>query len=46
MDTWTRQMGYPLLTITSGDKNNTYVITQKRFLIDPEAQVKDDSDYK
>ncbi|XP_046962150.1 glutamyl aminopeptidase [Vanessa cardui] len=46
MDTWTRQMGYPLLTVTRGDKANTYVITQKRFLIDPEAVVKQDSNYK
>ncbi|CAH2108175.1 unnamed protein product [Euphydryas editha] len=46
MDTWTRQMGYPLLTVTPGDKTNTYVITQKRFLIDPEAVVNDESDYK
>ncbi|XP_047530608.1 glutamyl aminopeptidase isoform X1 [Vanessa atalanta] len=46
MDTWTRQMGYPLLTVTPGDETNTYVITQKRFLIDPEAVVKQDSSYK
>ncbi|XP_064072043.1 glutamyl aminopeptidase isoform X1 [Vanessa tameamea] len=46
MDTWTRQMGFPLLIVTPGDETNTYVITQKRFLIDPEAVVKQDSSNK
>ncbi|XP_061441376.1 glutamyl aminopeptidase isoform X2 [Rhineura floridana] len=32
MDTWTRQMGYPVLTVYS---NST--ITQQRFLLDPKA---------
>ncbi|PNJ84170.1 ENPEP isoform 4, partial [Pongo abelii] len=32
MDTWTRQMGYPVLNV-NGVKN----ITQKRFLLDPRA---------
>lgn len=34
MDTWTRQMGYPILAIS--EESDTYVITQKRFLKDPE----------
>ncbi|XP_003798224.1 glutamyl aminopeptidase isoform X2 [Otolemur garnettii] len=32
MDTWTTQMGYPVLTVTDGRK-----ITQKRFLLDSRA---------
>ncbi|KAL8206925.1 UNVERIFIED_CONTAM: hypothetical protein K2H54_035314, partial [Gekko kuhli] len=32
MDTWTRQMGYPVLNVDSNSK-----VTQKRFLLDPKA---------
>ncbi|XP_078532219.1 glutamyl aminopeptidase isoform X2 [Lissotriton helveticus] len=32
MDTWTRQMGYPVLNVQS-----TNTVTQKRFLLDPSA---------
>ncbi|NXY70497.1 AMPE aminopeptidase, partial [Glareola pratincola] len=32
MDTWTRQMGYPVL-----EMGNSSVLTQKRFLLDPNA---------
>ncbi|NXS60847.1 AMPE aminopeptidase, partial [Brachypteracias leptosomus] len=32
MDTWTRQMGYPVL-----EMGNNSVFTQKRFLLDPKA---------
>ncbi|XP_077156720.1 glutamyl aminopeptidase [Paroedura picta] len=32
MDTWTRQMGYPVLNVDSNSR-----ITQKRFLLDPKA---------
>ncbi|XP_069486830.1 glutamyl aminopeptidase [Ambystoma mexicanum] len=32
MDTWTRQMGYPVLKVTSGK-----TVFQQRFLLDPEA---------
>ncbi|XP_059047382.1 glutamyl aminopeptidase-like [Achroia grisella] len=45
MDTWTRQMGYPVLTVSDGEDPNTYVIKQSRFLLDPEAVYKNDSDY-
>ncbi|KAM3964208.1 glutamyl aminopeptidase [Aphomia sociella] len=45
MDTWTRQMGYPLLSVSDGDEPNTYVITQSRFLLDSEAVYKNDSEY-
>ncbi|KAJ1206147.1 hypothetical protein NDU88_001556 [Pleurodeles waltl] len=32
MDTWTRQMGYPVLNVQSSN-----AVTQKRFLLDPSA---------
>lgn len=35
MDTFTIQMGYPILTVTVS--GNTYTLTQKRFLKDPNA---------
>lgn len=35
MDTFTIQMGYPILTVTVS--GNTYTLTQKRFLKDPKA---------
>ena len=35
MNTWTRQKGYPVLTL---DRNgSTYTVTQERFLTDPEV---------
>ncbi|KZC09844.1 Glutamyl aminopeptidase [Dufourea novaeangliae] len=36
MDTWTRQKGFPVVNVTK--TGNKYVLTQKRFLADPEAQ--------
>lgn len=35
MDTFTIQMGYPILSVTVS--GNTYTLTQKRFLKDPNA---------
>ncbi|XP_046691804.1 LOW QUALITY PROTEIN: glutamyl aminopeptidase [Silurus meridionalis] len=35
MDTWTKQMGYPVLSLTS--TNTEAKLTQKRFLLDPNA---------
>uniref|UniRef100_A0A674IJQ5 Aminopeptidase n=1 Tax=Terrapene triunguis TaxID=2587831 RepID=A0A674IJQ5_9SAUR len=32
MDTWTRQMGYPVLSVAANSK-----VTQRRFLLDPSA---------
>ncbi|KAM3940520.1 glutamyl aminopeptidase [Leptodactylus fuscus] len=32
MDTWTRQMGYPVLNVESGN-----IVKQQRFLLDPKA---------
>lgn len=45
MDTWTKQTGYPLINIQPGDKENTYNITQKRFLIDSKALTAQHSEY-
>ncbi|XP_043274166.1 glutamyl aminopeptidase-like [Venturia canescens] len=36
MDTWTRQMGYPVVKVVRNGLN--YTLTQKRFLADPEAE--------
>ncbi|CAF4848183.1 unnamed protein product [Pieris macdunnoughi] len=44
MDTWTRQMGYPLITVRPG-ANNIYILTQSRFLLDPAATYDDDSEF-
>ncbi|KAJ2949884.1 hypothetical protein O0L34_g11205 [Tuta absoluta] len=45
LDTWTRQMGYPYLTVAKDEAPNTYVITQSRFLLDPEAKIPSDSPF-
>ncbi|KAB5581869.1 hypothetical protein PHYPO_G00180550 [Pangasianodon hypophthalmus] len=38
MDTWTKQMGYPVLSLTNSNTDtNTNTLTQKRFLLDPNA---------
>ena len=47
MNTWTKQKGYPILTLTEEKKgdnssseegmHNSYCVTQQRFLSDPEA---------
>ncbi|CAN2388886.1 angiotensin maturation [Pristimantis euphronides] len=34
MDTWTRQMGYPVLNVESGN-----IVKQQRFLLDPKANL-------
>ena len=44
MDTWTRQKGYPVLTLSKPDAN-TYQVTQERFLTDPSAQETEPSPY-
>uniref|UniRef100_A0A3Q3XEG3 Aminopeptidase n=1 Tax=Mola mola TaxID=94237 RepID=A0A3Q3XEG3_MOLML len=35
MDTWTKQMGYPVLNLSVSETNTK--LTQKRFLLDPKA---------
>lgn len=44
MDTWTRQMGYPVVTATRGS-NGTVTLQQTRFLSDPDATATDSSPY-
>ena len=45
MDTWTRQMGFPVVNVAVKSKTS-YTLTQKRFLADPEAQFDaSESDY-
>lgn len=39
MDTWTLQMGFPVVNVTS--KSNTIKLTQQRFLADPDANQSD-----
>lgn len=46
MDTWTRQMGYPVVIVSRGSEPNTYELTQKRFLLDPEAVYPNDSEFE
>lgn len=36
MDTWTLQMGYPMLEVKRSS-TNTVIATQQRFLLNPEA---------
>lgn len=36
MDTWTRQKGFPVVNVKKS--GNSYVLTQKRFLADPDAR--------
>ena len=38
MDTWTLQMGYPVLTFTK-KSGNTYTVSQERFLYDRNTNV-------
>lgn len=35
MDTWTKQMGYPVLKLSTSETNAK--LTQRRFLLDPNA---------
>lgn len=45
MDTWTRQMGFPVVNVKRHD--NTFTLTQKRFLLNPEAKYNDsESEFK
>lgn len=44
MDTWTRQMGYPVVTVTRG-QNGAITLEQKRFLSDPDANTTNSSPY-
>ena len=46
MDTWTLQMGFPVVTIKRVGSSNKATATQKHFLLDPNAVVKQPSDFK
>ncbi|CAF4526114.1 unnamed protein product, partial [Rotaria sp. Silwood2] len=37
MDTWTLQEGYPLLIVTRNNTDNSISLSQKRYLLDPQA---------
>ena len=39
MNTWTRQMGFPVITITKATNGEGFLLTQEHFLADPEAYV-------
>ena len=43
MSTWTRQKGYPVITLTKSADGQSYVASQQRFLIDPDAYSKTDT---
>lgn len=47
MSTWTKQMGYPVVTVTPTG-NNGYRLTQQRFFSNPEnaQEVHNDSEFK
>ena len=37
MDTWTQQLGYPVVQVSRNYSQSTAVLTQKRYLLRPEA---------
>ena len=45
METWTEQMGYPVINITRGGAGQGNA-DQKHFLLDPKAVVTKRSDFK
>jgi len=38
MDTWTRQMGYPVVKVSHVTGTDNYVLSQTRFLVNPSDQ--------
>lgn len=42
MDTWTRQMGFPVVTVKH-IKGNSYRLVQERFLLNPEDKYNPES---
>ena len=47
MDTWTLQMGYPVLHVKTDLAKQTLEISQERYLsVDPDLKVRDDHDYQ
>ena len=45
MDTWTRQMGFPVLELKRSGDGASYIVTQRRFLADKEAKDTTESPY-
>ncbi len=45
MNSWTKQMGHPVVTVEKIDNNNIR-ITQKQFLLDPSSPPTEVSPYK
>ena len=43
MDVWTKQVGYPVITVTENEKDNTIHVKQNRFL--QTADVKEEEDH-
>lgn len=46
MDTWTKQMGYPIISISFNSEKNAYELKQKRFLADPDNKPETPSIFK
>ena len=47
MDTWTLQMGYPVLHVKTDLDQKTLEVSQERYLsVDPDMKVRDDHDYQ
>ncbi|XP_037084026.1 glutamyl aminopeptidase-like [Pollicipes pollicipes] len=45
MNTWTRQMGFPVLDLKKNSDGSAYIMTQQRFLADKDAVDKTESPY-
>ncbi|KAK3853242.1 hypothetical protein Pcinc_040203 [Petrolisthes cinctipes] len=46
MDTWTLQMGYPVITVQRNNDGNSVTVTQERFLLTRQENSEDTHDYK
>ena len=45
MDTWTLQMGYPVVNVQRNYETNEIKLNQERFLLFKDSSIKDDHDY-
>jgi aminopeptidase N len=46
MDTWTLQMGFPVVNVERNYQDNSAILTQKRFFLSQKESVSEDEDYK
>lgn len=46
MDTWTKQMGFPVVHIKYNKAKSGYELTQQRFLADPDTKPESSSQFK